>query len=142
MRRGELFLKERLGVEKTPPKLSHGNIFLSLIEGDVKEVDKRFEDVTEMLAEKDELSDGLTADHRGFFTLTIPFDAEDAQLSIKLEEDLSWYEIPVSVLPILDPMAGRSFIEVKMKTKNLVLAAFAGLKEKYPDLKLVKTGDG
>ena len=89
---------------------------------------------------EDNLSEELTPDGRGFFTLTIPFDAEDAQLSTKLEEDISWYEVPVSVLPILDTSAG-SVLEVKMKNKDLVMAAFVALKDKYPGLQLVKTGN-
>ena len=139
MRRVELFLKERLGVEMTPAKPSKGTRSLSLSEADVQEADTRFEDVTEMLAEEN-LSEDLTPDVRGFFTLSIPFDAEDDQLSAKLEEDISWYEVPVSVLPILDPSAG-SVLEVKMKNKDLVIAAFVALKDKYPGLQLVKTGN-
>ena len=92
-----------------------------------------------MLAEEN-LSKNLTPDVRGFYTLSIPFGAEDCQLSSKLEEDISWYEVPVSVLPILDPIAG-SVLEVKMKTKDLVIAAFVALKDKYPGLQLVKTGN-
>ena len=92
-----------------------------------------------MLAEEN-LSEDLTPDVRGFFTISIPFDAEDVQLSSKLEEDISWYEVPVSVLPILDPNAG-SVLEVKMKTKDLVIAAFVALRDKYPGLQLVKTGN-
>ena len=134
MRRVELFLKEKLGFKMNPPKNS------SLSEGDVKEAaDKRFEDVTEMLTEEN-LSEDLTPDVRGFFTLSIPFDAEDAELSSKLEEDIAWYEVPVSVLPILDPTAG-SVLEVKMKNKDLTIAAFVALKDKYPGLQLVKTGN-
>jgi len=133
MRRVELFLKERLGVEMNPPKYSS-----SPSEGDEKEAEKRFEDVTEMLPEEN-LSEDLTPDVRGFFTLSIPFDAEDTGLSSKLEEDIAWYEVPVSVLPILDPEAG-SVLEVKMKDKDLTIAAFVALKDKYPGLQLVKTG--
>ena len=134
MRRVELFLKERLGVEMNPPKYSS-----SPSVGDEKEAEKRFEDVTEMLPEEN-LSEDLTPDVRGFFTLSIPFDAEDTGLSSKLEEDIAWYEVPVSVLPILDPEAG-SVLEVKMKDKDLTIAAFVALKDKYPGLQLVKTGN-
>ena len=78
-----------------------------------------------------------STDARVFFTLYIPFDTEDCQLSSKLEEDIAWYEPPVSVLPILDPTAG-SVLEVKMKTKDLASAAFLALKDKYPGLQLSK----
>ena len=93
-----------------------------------------------MLAEEN-LSEDLTPDVRGFFTISIPFDAEDVQLSSKLEEDISWYEAPVSLLPILDPIAGCSVLEVKMKTKEVVMAAYVALKYKYPGLKIVKSGN-
>ena len=89
---------------------------------------------------EENLSEDLTPDLRGFFTLSVPFDAEDAELSSKLEEDIAWYEVPVSVLPILDPTAG-SVLEVKMKNKDLTIAAFVALKDKYPGLQLVKTGN-
>ena len=100
--------------------------------------DKEEEELEELekLAEEN-LSEDLTPDYRGFFTLSISFDAKDAELSSKLEEDIAWYEPPVSVLPILDPTAG-SVLEVKMKTKDLASAAFLALKDKYPGLQLSK----
>ena len=85
----------------------------------------------EKLAEED-----LTPDSQGFFTLSIPFEAEGAELSTKLEEDIAWYEVPVSVLTLEDPTAG-SILEVKMKSKDLAIAAFRGLKDKYPGLQLI-----
>ena len=81
-------------------------------------------------------SEDLTPDSQGFFTLSVPLDAEDAELSTKLEEDIAWYEIPVSILPLQDPTAG-SILEVKMKQKDLAIAAFLALKDKYPGLQLI-----
>ena len=81
-------------------------------------------------------SEDLTPDSQGFFTLSVPLDAEDAELPTKLEEDIAWYEIPVSILPLQDPTAG-SILEVKMKQKDLAIAAFLALKDKYPGLQLI-----
>ena len=89
----------------------------------------------EKLAEENP-SEDLTPDSQGFFTLSIPFEAEGAELSTKLEEDIAWYEVPVSVLTLEDPTAG-SILEVKMKSKDLAIAAFRGLKDKYPGLQLI-----
>ena len=141
MRRVELFLKERLGVEETTAGQGMADMFLSVVEGGVKEVCNRFEDVTEVMTEAEEdISKALIPDARGCYTLSIPFSDEDAELSNKLEDDLAWYEAPVSLLPIVDLITGRSILEVKMKNKEIVMAAYVALKDKYPGLKIDKTG--
>lgn len=85
---------------------------------------------------EDDLFEALTPDSRGFYTLSVPFD-QDAQLSVKLEEDLGWYEVlKVPIIEIIDVITLRHVFEVKFKNKDLVMAAYAGLKEKYPGLKI------
>ena len=54
-----------------------------------------------MTEAEEDISKALIPDARGCYTLSIPFSDEDAELSNKLEDDLAWYEAPVSLLPIV-----------------------------------------
>ena len=135
VRRIELFLRDKLGVEefKFDPRAGE-QFLLGLIEGNVPS--SRFEDVTEEVPKQ-----SLTPDLLGFYTITIPYTEETIEsLSTMLEEDVSWFEPPVSVLPVIDPNDGTPILEIKMKDEEVTLAAYQGLKHKYPGLDVDKTG--
>ena len=57
-----------------------------------------------------------------------------------LEDDVSWFQPPISILPVTDPVTGQSVLEVKMKSEEVTLAAFHGLKHKYKGMSINKTG--
>merc|ERR1719392_495851 len=87
VRRIELFLRDKLGVEefKFDPRAGE-QFLLGLIEGNVPS--SRFEDVTEEVPKQ-----SLTPDLLGFYTITIPYTEETIEsLSTMLEEDVSWFE--------------------------------------------------
>ena len=160
MRRVELFLREQLGVEALERQVrSCGqNIFLNLIEKGQKNVSVEVED---------EEVGKLTPDLLGLYTITVPCTPEanvdpevaedlsklkDIQVTTarpdnpshslisSLEDDVSWFQPPVSILPVTDPVSGQSVLEVKMKSEEVTLAAFHGLKHKYKDMSIDKTG--
>ena len=156
MRRVELFLREQLGVEELERQVrSCGqNIFLNLIEKGQKNGLEEVEDELEK----------LTPDLLGLYTITVPCTPEvnvDPDIAKKLkdlpvttvrpdnpshslisslEDDVSWFQPPVSILPVTDPVSGQSVLEVKMKSEEVTLAAFHGLKHKYKDMSIDKTG--
>jgi len=74
----------------------------------------------------------LTPDILGLFTLmlAVPSSNNASRLS-ELEEDISWFDAPVSILYVEN---GNTVIEVKMKNKEMAMAALKGLKQKYPHL--------
>ena len=160
MRRVELFLREQLGVEDLERKVrSCGqNIFLNLIENGKKNV---LEEVEDKEVEK------LTPDLLGLYTITVPCTPEvnvdpDVAKSFQrlkdspittvrqdnpshsfvsnLEDDVSWFQPPISILPVTDPVSGQSVLEVKMKSEEVTIAAFHGLKHKYNGMSIDKTG--
>jgi len=136
MRRVELFLREKLGVEDL--KLDDcNNVFLSYIECGENN-SSRFEEVID---HKNDAKKSLTPDLLGLFTLSIPYTSENLEsLTSMLMDDVSWFESPVSVLPATDPASGQSILEVKMKDEEVALAAFQGLNHKYPGLEVDSTG--
>ena len=156
MRRVEIFLREQLGVEDLERKVrSCGrNIILNLIEDGQKNV---------LVEEEDEEVEKLTPDLLGLYTITVPcipeetVDSEVAEVLSKLkdspvtdnpshsfisslEDDVSWFQSPVSILPVTDPVSGQSVLEVKMKSEEVTIAAFHGLKHKYNGMSIDKTG--
>ena len=77
----------------------------------------------------------------GFNTLYIAYDEEkDTRLAAKLEEDLSWYDGPLSMKLETNPATGRSILKIQMKNKEVAFAAHLGLKLKYPGLEMDETG--
>ena len=62
--------------------------------------------------------------------LALPADPDPALLA-ELEEDISWFESPVSIM--FDEKKD-CVIEVKMREKGMALAVLHGLKQKYPCL--------
>jgi len=136
MRRVELFLREKLGVEDL--KLDDcNNVFLSYIECGGDSIN-RFEEVTD---QGNDPKKSLTPDLLGLFTLSIPYTSDNFEsLTSMLMDDVSWFDSPVSVLPATDPASGQSILEVKMKDEEVALAAFQGLNHKYPDLEVDCTG--
>ena len=156
MRRVEIFLREQLGVEELERKVrSCGrNIVLNLIEDGQKNV---------LVEEEDEEVEKLTPDLLGLYTITVPcipeetVDSEVAEVLSKLkdspvtdnpshsfisslEDDVSWFQSPVSILPVTDPVSGQSVLEVKMKSEEVTIAAFHGLKHKYKGMSIDQTG--
>ena len=72
----------------------------------------------------------------GFNTLCISYDEEqDAGLPARLQEDLSWYDVPLSIKPFQP-----GTLKIQMKVEKVAIAAFLGLKLKYPGLEIDKTG--
>ena len=110
------------------------NIFVNLVESNLD----RFEEV----GEDDVPEEALTPDLLGFYTISVPYTEETLHdLTTKLEEDISWFDTPVSILPVVDPASGNPILEVKMKDEEVTIAAFRGLKQKYPDMEVDKTGN-
>ena len=82
-----------------------------------------------------------TVDLLGNQTLFIPYDAEkDVGLSDKLAEDISWFDTPVSVQEGVKSSTGQSILQIKMRNKEVTIAAYLGLKLKYPGLEIDKSG--
>ena len=136
MRRVEKFLKGKLGVEDVEVLAGNNNggpnIFVNLVEnGSIVE---RFEEVGDLS------QDSLTPDLLGLYTITVPVtkETQDSMISA-LEDDVSWFEPPVSVLPVI-AMTGDHILEVKMKEMEVAIATFQGLKHKYPGMDVDKTG--
>ena len=124
MRRVELYLREKRG---------EGELVLSLSKPRQKVEEGRDED-----SRRDE---PLTVDLLRNQTLFIPYEAEkDAVLSAKLVEDISWFDCPVSVLPGVLSSSGQSILQIKMRNKEVAIAAYLGLKLKYPELQIDKSG--
>jgi len=74
----------------------------------------------------------LTPDILGLFTLMLSVpSSKNTSLLSELEEDISWFDAPVSILYVEN---GNTVIEVKMKNKEMAAAALKGLKQKYPQL--------
>jgi len=75
----------------------------------------------------------LTTDILGLFTLklTLPIGS-DAAFMAEFEEDISWFETPVSITSVVETT--NRVIEVKMRERGMALAALHGLKQKYPGL--------
>ena len=153
-----VILKDDTGVEELERQVrSCGqNIVLNLIENGQKNVLEEVED---------EEVDKLTPDLLGLYTITVPctpeaiVDPEVAEalnkdlpvttarpdnpnhsLISSLEDDVSWFQPPISILPVTDPVTGQSVLEVKMKSEEVTLAAFHGLKHKYKGMSIDKTG--
>ena len=134
-----VILKDDTGVEELERQVrSCGqNIVLNLIENGQKNVLGEVED---------EEVDKLTPDLLGLYTITVPctpeaiVDPEVAEALTKLKDDVSWFQPPISILPVTDPVTGQSVLEVKMKSEEVTLAAFHGLKHKYKGMSIDKTG--
>ena len=68
--------------------------------------------------------------------ILIHYDEEkDARLLARLQEDLSWYDAPLSIQP-----GTQSILKIQMKNEEVAIAAFLGLKFKYPELDIDITG--
>ena len=129
MRRVELYLKEKLGMDR------EGDFLFTVPQEDLMGSEERFEEVGDV-GEELLVSDGL-----GFNTLFISYDEEkDAELSAKLQEDLSWFDVPLSIQPGTHQATGNSILKIQMKNKEVAIAAYLGLKLKYPGLEIDKTG--
>ena len=83
----------------------------------------------------------LTSDLLGLYTMIVPCTEETkAALTSSLEEDVAWFQPPVSVLPVTNPATGDTVLEVKMEDKEVTMAAFRGLKLKYPAMTVDTSG--
>ena len=75
--------------------------------------------------------------------LYIPYEEKkDAGLEAKLQEDLSWYDVPgpIFIQRRTHPETNSSILKIQMNSKEVAIAAYLGLKLKYPGLKIDKTG--
>eukprot|EP00092_Neocalanus_flemingeri_P019000 GFUD01020585.1.p1 GENE.GFUD01020585.1~~GFUD01020585.1.p1 ORF type:complete len:459 (+),score=139.75 GFUD01020585.1:203-1378(+) len=85
----------------------------------------------------------LTPDLIGLYTLTLPVSQSlDLTLFSSLQEDITWFDNPVSLLCIGDTtgVSGDALLEVKLRDKDMAMAVLNGLKHKYPGLEGDKTG--
>jgi len=74
----------------------------------------------------------LTADVLGLFTLKLSLPTgPDPALLAELEEDITWFESPVSIMCVENK---NCVIEVKMRESGMAVAVLNGLKQKYPGL--------
>ena len=73
--------------------------------------------------------------------LYIAYDeVKDSDLMVKLQGDLDWFDSPLSIQPGTHQASGSSILLIQMKTKEAAIAAYLGLKVKYPGLEIDKTG--
>ena len=56
----------------------------------------------------------------------------------KLERDLTWFDAPVSIHPPHQDTG--SILQFQMKSSEVAVNAYIGVKLKYPGLKIDKTG--
>ena len=79
----------------------------------------------------------LTPDLIGLYTLTlaVPPSSDLTQFST-LQEDIAWFDTPVSLLCMENPFGapGAAMLEVKLRDKDMAMAVLQGLKHKYPGL--------
>ena len=130
MRKVELYLRE---------ESSGGELVLSLSEPRQKVGVQRPGEAQE---EDDIKEKAQTVDFLGNQTLFMPYDAEkDVGLSSKLVEDISWFDAPVSVQAGVQFTTGQSILQIRMKNKEVTIAAYLGLKLKYPGLEIDKSGE-
>ena len=146
MERVELFLREKLGVEEDL-EFGGGNnepgIVIDIMNNNSASVSDRFEELAD--DEEEDLADldtkSLTSDLLGLYTMVVPCTEETkAALTSSLEEDVAWFQPPVSVLPVTNPATGDTVLEVKMEDKEVTMAAFRGLKLKYPAMTVDTSG--
>ena len=135
IRRVEKFLKEKLGVDELDLVNNHGpNILVNLVEN--VNTSQRVEEID------DSTQDTLTPDLLGLYTISVPVTRETQDSTISaLEEDVGWFEPPVSVLPVTEPVTGDTILEVKMKEEDVTIATFQGLRHKYPGMDVDRTGN-
>ena len=74
--------------------------------------------------------------------LYIPYDqGKDSELVAELQRDLSWFDTPLSIQPGNHPATGSSILKIQMKSTETAIAAYLGLKTRYPELKMDKNGN-
>ena len=72
--------------------------------------------------------------------LYIAYDKiKDKELMAKLESDLTWFDAPVSIQPGTLQDTG-SILKFQMKSSEVAINAYIGLKLKYLGLEIDKTG--
>jgi len=81
----------------------------------------------------------LTPDLLGFYTLALPVPEGSDSIFSSLQEDISWFDTPVSLLCI-ENISGGAILEVKFRDQDMAMAVLQGLKHKYPGLEGDETG--
>eukprot|EP00092_Neocalanus_flemingeri_P015933 GFUD01017250.1.p1 GENE.GFUD01017250.1~~GFUD01017250.1.p1 ORF type:complete len:1654 (+),score=467.45 GFUD01017250.1:121-5082(+) len=77
----------------------------------------------------------LTPDLIGLYTLTLPVPpGSDLTLLSSLQEDIAWFDTPVSILCMDNMTDGGAVLEVKLRDKDMTIAVLNGLRKKYPGL--------
>eukprot|EP00092_Neocalanus_flemingeri_P012935 GFUD01013934.1.p1 GENE.GFUD01013934.1~~GFUD01013934.1.p1 ORF type:complete len:748 (-),score=207.67 GFUD01013934.1:40-2010(-) len=83
----------------------------------------------------------LTPDLIGLYTLTLPVPpGSDLALLSNLQEDIAWFDTPVSILCMDMTPGGGAMLEVKLRDKEITMAVLNGLKQKYKGLEGDFTG--
>merc|ERR1719318_12050 len=100
---------------------------LKSVEKPVDEIPKLIEPTSQSVASV------LTPDLLGFYTLALPLPEGSDQIFSSLQEDISWFDTPVSLLCI-ENIPGGVILEVKFRDQDMALAVLQGLKHKYPGL--------
>ena len=82
----------------------------------------------------------LTPDLMGFYTITLPVPkGSDLSIFSSLQEDISWFDTPVSLLCI-ENISEDAVLEVKFRDQDMAMAVLQGLNHKYPGLEGDETG--
>merc|ERR1719318_2085895 len=81
----------------------------------------------------------LTPDLLGFYTLALPVPKGSDPVFSSLQEDISWFDTPVSLLCI-ESIPGGDILEVKFRDQDMAMAVLQGLKHKYLGLEGDETG--
>jgi hypothetical protein len=82
----------------------------------------------------------LTPDLLGFYTLTLPVpQGSDLNILTSLQEDISWFDTPVSIL-CMEDISGGALLEVRFRDQDMAVAVLQGLKHKYAGLEGDETG--
>eukprot|EP00092_Neocalanus_flemingeri_P097510 GFUD01124274.1.p1 GENE.GFUD01124274.1~~GFUD01124274.1.p1 ORF type:complete len:456 (+),score=149.98 GFUD01124274.1:197-1369(+) len=83
----------------------------------------------------------LIPDLIGLYTLTLPVShSSDLNLFSSLQEDIAWFDNPVSLLFMEDTVGSGAMLEVKLRDLDMAMAVLIGLKHKYPGLEGDTTG--
>ena len=138
MRRVEKFLKANLGVDEVELMAENNNGGSN----NIVNLDESGSSTGRFGDSADSSQDTLTPDLLGLYTISVPVTkGNQSSMIASLEEDVSWFEPPVSVLPVTDSSSGDLILEVKMKEEAVAIATFLGLRFKYPGMDVDKTGN-
>merc|ERR1719341_1683821 len=115
----------------------HNDLDKSVLESVEKPVDESPEPIEPALQPTPSIEtspggvSGLTSDLLGFYTLALPVPiGSDLNIFSTLQEDISWFDTPVSIL-LIENLTGGATLEVKFREQDMAMAVLHGLKHKY-----------